>query len=620
MASERFQRRIDRLVDTVEEATDQRDRQKVHQLAEDVLVLDPDNSDATNFLAAAQRGLSSSEPPASRSPITVLSTPPTPSQPTSFANGRYQFTPALIPETLTRGGRLHAIIAKSLEKLYGADPRDAQQQMVEWDPEDPDPSVIQGDLADSWEILDDGKTDIFHLNKQARWHDGVPVSAEEVVFSMDAMVCADCFEVLKGQRRSSTIFFKIAYEAGMSRAIDEKTVEINLKFPVPAFLDMLSLSSIGIAPRHTVIDQGKVQHIYKSEDLNGSGPFKHLGYTADVKNEYEKNTDYWKEGLPRIDPMTHFIITDPGTLVAAFKSGQVLMKNQPTIPLNPLQAMKLGEDMAGELTVLWGGPSGMRGFQINTKKPPFNDVRVRRALHLAVHRQPVIDIISGGMHLLGTPLPPDIWYSYTSEEAAQMPGYRELNGEKHPDDLAEARRLLAEAGLPAEGMKVELATRDAVGYPDIAAIIAAQLRRDLGWDITLKVYESAAGYAEYKVGNFQFNFQGSSYNFEDPDAALARYALGGTASRRAAGGDIEGWVAPGFQELFEAQAAEQDREKRIELVLKAHDVLLNEDNAYVGVFWSMRHWPVSNRIQNLNMHPSAYATHKLERIWCEPKC
>ena len=134
------------------------------------------------------------------------------------------------------------------------------------------------------------------------------------------------------------------------------------------------------------------------------------------------------------------------------------------------------------------------------------------------------------------------------------------------------------------------------------------------------MYESAAGYAEYKVGNFQFNFQGSTYNFEDPDAALGRYALGGTASRRAAGGDIEGWVAPGFQELYEAQAAEPDREKRKELVLKAHDILLNEDNAYIGVFWNMRHWPVSDRIQNFYIHPSGYAQHKLEHIWCDPKC
>ena len=90
MASERFQRRIDRLLDQVEEAADQRDWEKVGQLAKDVLVLDPENSDAINFLAAAERSLSSSEPAARQSPAPVFATPPAASQPTSFANGRYQ--------------------------------------------------------------------------------------------------------------------------------------------------------------------------------------------------------------------------------------------------------------------------------------------------------------------------------------------------------------------------------------------------------------------------------------------------------------------------------------------------------------------------------------------------
>lgn len=86
MASERFQRRIDRLLDQVEEAADQRDWQTVHHLVQDVLVLDPGNADATNFLAAAERALGSTSPsPNPPSPSTPLSSPV---QPTSFANGR----------------------------------------------------------------------------------------------------------------------------------------------------------------------------------------------------------------------------------------------------------------------------------------------------------------------------------------------------------------------------------------------------------------------------------------------------------------------------------------------------------------------------------------------------
>ncbi len=107
MASERFQRRIDRLLDQVEEAADKRDWDKVGQLAEDVLVLDPENSDAINFLAAAKRSLSSSEPAARQSPAPVFATPPAASQPTSFANGRYQ-----VKKFLGEGGKKKVYLAQ----------------------------------------------------------------------------------------------------------------------------------------------------------------------------------------------------------------------------------------------------------------------------------------------------------------------------------------------------------------------------------------------------------------------------------------------------------------------------------------------------------------------------
>ncbi len=76
--------------------------------------------------------------------------------------------------------------------------------------------------------------------------------------------------------------------------------------------------------------------------------------------------------------------------------------------------------------------------------------------------------------MVGTPLPPGRWYSYTAEEAEQMPGFRELNGEKHPDDITESRRLLTEAGYPSEGLKVELAFRDCCGYADYSALVLSQ--------------------------------------------------------------------------------------------------------------------------------------------------
>ncbi|MCH8205447.1 MAG: hypothetical protein IH956_00395 [Chloroflexi bacterium] len=116
MASERFQRRIDRLLDQIEEAADIRDWATVHQLAEDVLVADPGNSDAQNFLATAERALTSSASPATSAPITTPITAP--DHPTSFANGRYQ-----VKQFLGEGGKKKVYLTHDSVLLSGLERR-----------------------------------------------------------------------------------------------------------------------------------------------------------------------------------------------------------------------------------------------------------------------------------------------------------------------------------------------------------------------------------------------------------------------------------------------------------------------------------------------------------------
>ena len=492
--------------------------------------------------------------------------------------------------------------------------------LIQFNPQTAEVGDLEGDLAESWELLPDGLTYVFRL-KDAAWHDGKPLTAEDVVFSMDSLVCPTCFDIMKEQTRSSTIMIKTSYSPGNSRAVDEKTVEVTLNFPAPGFLPKMAISTLVVQPRHTVLDEGKLQSVYSSEDLNGSGPFIHLGYTKDVKNEYEKWDGYWKEGYPRIDSMTHFIIKDPTSTIAAYKSGQVLRPIAIT-GLTPLQTLELQKDLEQTHTTYWAGPTGLRGLVLNTTKAPFNDKRVRHAISLAIHRQPIIQTLSGGMELLGTPLPPDLWFSYSAEEAAQFPGFRELNGEKHPEDIAEAKRLMTEAGYP-DGFDVELATRSSAGgsYADLIALVAEQLKKHLNINATLKLYDSAAGYAQYDVGNFQFFAQGSSFNLADPDGVMRRYHEKTTFARWAGGGSVgQGWVPEGVQELHLQQTKELNPEKRKELILKINDIFVNEDNAHVGLYWTVRAMPIENRIQGFNMEPTIYGDLKHEHIWCDPAC
>jgi peptide/nickel transport system substrate-binding protein len=497
--------------------------------------------------------------------------------------------------------------------------------LLEFNPETPNPDDLRGDLARSWEAAADGVTFTFHLRENAKWHDGKPVLAEDVLFSLHSMIDHKSIEVLKDQGRSAIVRKLRLYTEwpDCCRAIDNRTVEIRTKFPSSAFLSTLALETLNIMAAHSVLDEGNIQTLAAWENLNGSGPFKFTSFDPDVSSEFEKNEEYWKEGYPRVDGMKHFPILEPGTATAAYQTGQVLMSNAPITPLSHVEALQLGEDSADTLTVYWGGPGAIRGVVMNTTKAPFDDVNVRRAVSLAIHRQPFIQTLSKGKDLMGTPLPPGQWYSRSDEEISQLPGIRELNGKKHPEDIAAAKKLLAQAGYEGS-LKVTLSARNCCMYPDIAQILADQLNRSLGWDVTIKTMESAAGFAAYDAGDFQFASQGSSYNLNDPDAAFRRY-IPGTLSRWAGGGRPSGekeryFVAPGIQELFDAQKQEPDLEKRIALVRQAEDILLNEDNAYPAIFWTMRHQIVNHKIQGFNMSPTIYAHLKHEELWCDPAC
>ena len=257
------------------------------------------------------------------------------------------------------------------------------------------------------------------------------------------------------------------------------------------------------------------------------------------------------------------------------------------------------------------------GVMLNTRKAPFDDVRVRRAIMLAIHRQPLIETFNLGNATLGLPMPPGTWYGLSSEEAAQAHGFRELNGEKHPDDIAEAKRLLTEAGYP-DGFTAEMTARTALGYPDVAVVVTAQLKKFLNIEATVKTMEPVAGFAAYEAGDYIWALQASSYAIPDPDAVFARWRDGGTPTR------WTDWLntpqGPIVQDLYLKEASELNQEQRRVIIREAADILLNVDNAYIGLYWYMGGHIVNNKIQNYNPVASSHIALKHEHTWCDPAC
>ena len=492
---------------------------------------------------------------------------------------------------------------------------------------------IRGDLAKSWEQVDP-TTYIFRLHENAKWNDGVPVTSADIAFSLDGAVCVDCngLDGLQGPSRTGAIYTDSYYEAGNTRIIDDYTVEVKTMFPAPAFIPTLALDVFKVLPKHTVLGERKAQTIKKPEDFNGSGPFIHKGYTKDVMNEYERNPNYFKEGYPRIDGMRHVILIDSGSQIAAFQTEQVMLPNWIVHQIGVFDALKLAEELKGKVDFHWAGPILAHGVGFNTTKAPFNDVRVRRAIGLAIDRAEMVEVLSGGVHIMGSPVPPNTLWGRTTEELIKLPGYRYVDAagtpvtgslkgvvglKKDPRDIELAKQLLAEAGLP-DGFDVVLSCRNAVGYCDEAAIFVEQIKK-IGVNATIKTYESAAGYKAYDAGDFQFMIQGRSLAFMDPDVIFGQWS-DSTQTRWGAGGAPgTNFVHPGgFEELLVKQSKEQDLKKRQAIVRQMEDILMNEDAQYINLFWGARAFPVNTKVKGFKLHPSHYMLTKWEHLWCDP--
>ncbi len=486
--------------------------------------------------------------------------------------------------------------------------------LMEFNPETPDFNDLRCDLCTSWELAADGLTYTFHINPAAKWWDGVPVSADDIVFSIEAQINPDQFPIFEGRSTSSTVNTGLYLETGTCcRVIDAKTVEIKTTCPAGAFLTALSNETTAIQAPHVVLDQGIEQGGKDLWVVVGSGPFKFVDFEKEVSVEYVKNEDCWKDGLPYIDSMTHFIITDSGRAIAAYKTEQVLTSNQNGYTLSNDEAIRLGEEM-DNLTVHWGPAEFARYIMMNTTVAPFDQAEVRMAVHLAIDRQAILDATSAGQGVQGFPLPPGAWYSNTDEEYANMPGYRYVNGKKDPQDIAEAQALLTSVG--ADGpLKLTMSSRVCCGYPDVAVILKQQLQNAFGWDIILETLESGAGFDKYWAGDFQFAVQGGNIWTSDPDAVGSRYTRG-TTMQWVGGGRGKRFVPPGIDEVYEAQQQESDQDKRRALVQQMGEIIL-EGTANPYINWSRKYWAVNHKIQNFNFTAEGRAW---EHVWCDPSC
>ena len=479
-------------------------------------------------------------------------------------------------------------------------------QLIEFDPHNF--TEIIPDLAESWSIEDGGLSVTFKLFEGAKFHDGVEVTSEDVVFSLDRMVTPG-----EGEARPNTGKLGAYYES--ATAVDKYTTKVDLKFPSGAFLNFLTVDFFKILPKHYV-ESGV--DINSFENAMGSGPFMPVRYTTGSSWESVRNPDYFKEGLPYLDGFEVFVIKDVGTQIAAYKTERVLMSAQMENALSPDDVIRLQEDPDFTSKFDVWGPQECCNLHIilNTTQPPFDNADIRRALFLAMDRQVIVDDIASGKWKVGAPMSPSSAYTIPEDELFQMPGFRRgPDGGKHPDDIADAQALMAAAGYSDDNkLDINFLVAQIIQFPDIAQIYKGQWEAVLPVNINLELTDIGTVLGKYTAKDYQMGTFGAGVLILDPDDMF-----GGLY--RDTPRNYTGWTDPVVEDLYARQQVETDFDTRVDLSQQMLRTVLEGSPPYLEYAWQTFTTIVSKRIKTKVGHyvqpKTIYSGYKHEHEWLD---
>jgi len=306
-------------------------------------------------------------------------------------------------------------------------------------------------LAEKWEIQNSGKTYVFHLRANVKFHNGQTMTAEDVKYSIDRVLDPKTASPWRS-------WFDSIQEI---KVVDPLTIQMNLKEPYPGLLGSFAgMRASGIMPK------GLAERENLKVKAVGTGPFKLVEFVPQDHITYARHADYWDKPLPYLDGMTFKILTEENARLAALRAGQI----QYAAVTAQGEAQLKG---APGITVLRSPNAWVALHYINVSKKPLSDARVRKAMRMAVDTSEVIQKAVFGAAVPSGPVPTGYgdWYL----DPKTLPFLK--------PDLEGAKKLLAEAGYPNGGFKIEI--KCSPQYPEFVAttLIVQDSLKKLGIDV-----------------------------------------------------------------------------------------------------------------------------------------
>ncbi|MBW2056566.1 MAG: ABC transporter substrate-binding protein [Deltaproteobacteria bacterium] len=431
-------------------------------------------------------------------------------------------------------------------------------------------------LAESVDVSDDGLVYTFHLRRGVKFHDGTPMTAEDVKFSIDRLYqhprsfFSDMFQIIKG-----------------TRIIDPYTFEVTLKKKYVPFLSTMALFSASIVPKKYMEAKGEE---YFGTHPVGTGPFKFVEWRRGDEIVLERFKDHWRKGMPYLDAVRLKIIPESNTRILNIMNKDIHVAN--FIPYNMIAQLKANPDIDMQINPL----TKIDFLLFNHLKEPYNDLKIRQAMNYAVDRKAIIkSVLFGYGEVANTFLP-------------NMLGLdRSIKGYTY--DLEKAKQLMKESSRP-NGFKTTLLNiAGSAEYTQRAVILKEQLAK-IGIDVNIEMVEEGTWWDRISQLDYEISDAYMTTDIVDPDELLFFACVYGGGSKAY----FTSWRNEEFDKLARATQTETDHEKRMKMYSRLQQMQV-DDAQLLLLYRSPSRCAVLKTVHNFKVLPTG--NYRLEEVWLE---
>ena len=463
--------------------------------------------------------------------------------------------------------------------------------LLRFDPADM--TRFEPDLATSWDISADGLTYTFHLRPGVKFHDGSPFSATDVQASFDRIRLAPGGIVSQHKAAFDTV--------DSVDAPDANTVVFHLKHPDAGLLNNIA------SPWSCIYSAAKLKQDqrFPERHLLGTGPFQFVESVPGASFTAKRFDGYFMPDRPYLDGYRAEVVSG-AAMINGLAGGRLMAQFR---GISPADRERIRASRGDQIKFL-ENDSWVLLFQItfNTRRKPFDDPRVRRALSMAVDRWGSAAGLARVSFLgpVSDFYPPGSLWALPKDTLVKYPGFA--------TDIAasrkEAQRLLAEAGVP--DLKFRLLNRSKlIPYTEFGVFLLDQWRR-IGLNVEQDLVETGPWQNARNSGDYDVMVEAMSEHSADPSVLLVHF-LSSDRSPINYSGSIDRTV----DDLFEQQQRALDPAKRQEIVRKLSEHML-EQGVFAPVYWSKRIIPLSSKVNGWEITASHFVGQDLRDVWLSP--